>query len=1146
MNMSAGTVRLNLPRASVNPSFWAGSGVSARPADRQSVEVVESTSSAVARAASRLARWFSLVLRPLLGAFLLASSLFVVQASSVVPGFAPQTALACGTDANVSISDIWKSSNTANASWSNTRTVDWYATFANCAWIYGWHAASVDGGVTWYATPGTTNYSGRVTPNHSWTAGADGHATSLLSSVPAYRSCVYAATVASDGHITTWNQPNGAGNTCSPNINWSGGIFDNDLIIDTAGPGTPSVTYPTSTLYTTLTGGTVTWSAVGDTYSGTQGYYVNYHWATLSNGSCVSQGGDSGWLWYGNATSWGPGWGSNTCFQFQVVAKDNLDNWGGASGWSAWIESDQIAPTNPATTLSVGAAAYTNSTSITSNWSVSDGGSGVNGVGHYRTSLPTSNGTGGCTGAQTGWFAISGAASGAYSNTGLVNGSCYLWATDVNDRAGNTNYQTQGAAGATRWVMIDTSAPSIGTPSPSSLYANAATNVSGWNVNWSAASDASSGVASVTLTEFAAAFSGGVCGTWSVAWTTGNLGAGTTAYNGISGGSNSTCYAYKTNTTDRAGNTFTSPLGGTILIDTVAPSSPVTTGTGTGVYQSGSTYFIRTAVAGTMNLSSTATDATSGMQGIYYGGGAAPAGWTYVYKWGVGSNPYTNTISWVANPAGSWGTMPGVQSVDKAGNNGPAPYLTITPDNTGPTGTSLALSAGTSGVWQNAASVTVTASGAADAGSGLPASPYTWALTGATTGSGSGAVTSAITIEGTTTVTFTSTDRVGNTTTTVVTVQLDRTAPTSVLDLASTLDPTGPHNPDWWRATVTATLNETDATSGIGPIYYRVCNVEACLNQNDSPAWTAWTAAVSSSSFLVQGDGTHQVQHYALDQAGNRETTPPPTTIKIDSTPPMADFSLTGQVSANVHGIATASDTGSGLDTISWALDGGYNWTRAITLPWATGYDHYMDLLDSWAGVYTVIIRVADVAGNIAERSNVITVNGPIEMPEISASVTIVNCSDPTDIIAVNTSGTIYWTVDQSLCVIPGASLKGGTDLTEPANPLSPRLGTETSYQMLAQPDTAMQLITDNLPGGQDPAADGPLVTLPAGGFWKLNVTRENEATPIVVPYQANYNLGWYKGNETTPWPYPHPGQSLTLTPYLTFQIIALNHGVTP
>jgi hypothetical protein len=259
-------------------------------------------------------------------------------------------------------------------------------------------------------------------------------------------------------------------------------------------------------------------------------------------------------------------------------------NEAGTSNWSYYqttVTYDTGSPT-VAASLSVGASTFTNSTSINTSYSTSDGTSGVQNWALYDQSAPVSGNA--CqTGSASGWNALAsgnGPTSNTYTNSGLANNTCYQWAMNANDNAGNHGYQSDGEGGnsPTQWVMIDTSAPSSGVPAPSMSYANASTNVSGWSANWSAATDNASGVASVTLTELSATASGGGCpaagGSWGVAWTTANLGAGATTYNGISGGGNNTCYAYKVNVTDRAGNSFTSGQGAAILVDTTPPAAP--------------------------------------------------------------------------------------------------------------------------------------------------------------------------------------------------------------------------------------------------------------------------------------------------------------------------------------------------------------------------------------------------------------------------------------------------------------------------------------------------------------------------------------------------------------------------------------------
>lgn len=265
--MSAGTIRLDFPRASVSPGFWARPSVPARPDVRQSVEVVASTSSAVARPASRLARWLPLVLRPLLGAFLLAASLFVVQASGVVPGFAPQAALACGgtmTDA-----DYWLQSNyVSQKDWSNTRTVFWDAHITG-TWCYTYHYASYNGGGSWFPAPTNTGWQTITTI----TTGADGYANALIGNSLLYKSCT----------------GNGMTGTCSPA---AGGAMNNNLFIDTQTPSSGS-----------------------HIDKGDWGCYAPGQGVVIGDGGSSDPNPSSGWPWGGGMWRYSSSWGANSGWQ---------------------------------------------------------------------------------------------------------------------------------------------------------------------------------------------------------------------------------------------------------------------------------------------------------------------------------------------------------------------------------------------------------------------------------------------------------------------------------------------------------------------------------------------------------------------------------------------------------------------------------------------------------------------------------------------------------------------------------------------------------------------------------------------------------------------------------------------------------------
>ncbi|MFH1927171.1 MAG: hypothetical protein ABIK79_03205 [Chloroflexota bacterium] len=87
----------------------------------------------------------------------------------------------------------------------------------------------------------------------------------------------------------------------------------------------------------------------------------------------------------------------------------------------------------------------------------------------------------------------------------------------------------------------------------------------------------------------------------------------------------------------------------------------------------------------------------------------------------------------------------------------------------------------------------------------------------------------------------------------------------------------------WYTTPVTVTLTSTDAVAGVSRIWYRV----------DGGSWhcevvTGVTGYVVTVG--VDGDSTHTVGYYAVDQAGNPET-PRYLTVKIDLNPPVASIS---------------------------------------------------------------------------------------------------------------------------------------------------------------------------------------------------------------------------------------------------------------
>jgi hypothetical protein len=197
-----------------------------------------------------------------------------------------------------------------------------------------------------------------------------------------------------------------------------------------------------------------------------------------------------------------------------------------------------------------------------------------------------------------------------------------------------------------------------------------------------------------------------------------------------------------------------------------------------------------------------------------------------------------------------------------------------------------------------------------------------------------------VTGEGTHTVEYRATDALGNQETLrTLTVPVDLTPPTTTATPAGTLGGGG-----WYRSAVAITLSATDARSGVASTQYRV----------DGGAWQTYSAPVN-----VTGDGTHTVEYRSTDVAGNAETAGP-LTLRIDTTPPALTTTPAGTLGSGgwyrsaVAVTLAASDTGSGLDSTQYRVDGGA-WI-AYSAPVAISSD----------GAHTLEARATDVAGNLS------------------------------------------------------------------------------------------------------------------------------------------------------------------------------------
>ncbi|MCX4570405.1 DUF1080 domain-containing protein [Streptomyces viridodiastaticus] len=180
----------------------------------------------------------------------------------------------------------------------------------------------------------------------------------------------------------------------------------------------------------------------------------------------------------------------------------------------------------------------------------------------------------------------------------------------------------------------------------------------------------------------------------------------------------------------------------------------------------------------------------------------------------------------------------------------------------------------------------------------------------------------------------------------------DTTAPEVTAKVTGTQNDAGAY-----VGAATVALEATDEGSGVDHVEYVL---------DDEEVWQPYTAPV-----VVDQVGTHTVRYRALDRAGNVSeeksaeftVVAPPTD---DTTPPETSATVDGEKNADGHYIdmatvtVTASDTGSGVNTLEYALGADGAWQ-----PYAG------PVMVHEAGTHTVRYRATDKAGNAAAEKSV-------------------------------------------------------------------------------------------------------------------------------------------------------------------------------
>lgn len=185
----------------------------------------------------------------------------------------------------------------------------------------------------------------------------------------------------------------------------------------------------------------------------------------------------------------------------------------------------------------------------------------------------------------------------------------------------------------------------------------------------------------------------------------------------------------------------------------------------------------------------------------------------------------------------------------------------------------------------------------------------------------------------------------------------------------------------WYLTPVTVSASAMDATSGVGEVGISV----------DGEIW---------QEALVLADGVTTLRGRAADLAGNQQTVS--TTMRIDTLPPTADFSVDGTLGTGgwytsiPHLSVFASDATSGVAAVEICLDGGeWQSLTALNIP---------------DGIHNVDARVTDQAGNTVSASTSLSVD---TQPPQSAF------TDPADGSTTTVSGQISLS-GQSLDALSG------------------------------------------------------------------------------------------------------------------------------
>lgn len=226
------------------------------------------------------------------------------------------------------------------------------------------------------------------------------------------------------------------------------------------------------------------------------------------------------------------------------------------------------------------------------------------------------------------------------------------------------------------------------------------------------------------------------------------------------------------------------------------------------------------------------------------------------------------------------------------------------------------------------------------------------------------------------------TDKVGNTATfTSPALNIDLTKPSTSAII--------PGNQEWFTGPVSVTLNASDNLSGVATTFYRI---------------DGGSAQTYTTTFSIASDGVHTVEFWSVDVASNTETHQT-RTVKIDSTPPVTQASVSGAAGTNnwyrsaVQVSLSASDNVSGVQSTFYRIDGGLTQTYAGPFVISTLGPHTVDYwsvdnLNHTEATHSLAVKIDTIAPVVTASAN------PSTAPKKPQPVTVTISGAAADILS--------------------------------------------------------------------------------------------------------------------------------------------------